>query len=350
MILPSFVRLIPNYNFIFFSLQPADHRMDLNLIACTDKEQWDRFAMDSPHGSVFCFTPFLDGLGEDYRLLMVEEGGEPLCGVVLHLRDGQPCSGDCLFGIYQGVLLSSSICDQPLRRRASRTSQILNFLLAELETSYDRISVCQHYRFDDLRSFSRFHYDHPERGRFRIELQYSGVMDLSQVVDFDRYLRSIRNLRRREYQRCRTGGFCVCPSRDLDTLFRLYQQTYARQGLSCKAEEVRAFLSGSQAALEKGFGEMLICVAPDGAVVSASVFLRDRDCAYYWIGANDPEYRQTGSGTYLMIETIRRWQQKGLKAIDFVGINSPNRGDFKTSFNALPVRYFTATWERPPSA
>ena len=84
-----------------------------------------------------------------------------------------------------------------------------------------------------------------------------------------------------------------------------------------------------------------------GDIVSANLFLCDRHCAYYWAGANDPHYRKTGCGTYLMIETIRRWQQKGLKTIDFVGINSPNRGDFKTSLNAIPVRYFTATWERP---
>jgi hypothetical protein len=65
------------------------------------------------------------------------------------------------------------------------------------------------------------------------------------------------------------------------------------------------------------------------------------------VAANHPEFRKTGCGTYLMIENIRRWQRKGLAAVDFVGINSPNRGDFKTSFNAVPVPYFLATWEKP---
>jgi len=32
--------------------------------------------------------------------------------------------------------------------------------------------------------------------------------------------------------------------------------------------------------------------------------------------------------------------------VDFVGINSPNRGDFKTSFDAVPARYFLVTWQK----
>src|SRR5437868_723029 len=119
--------------------------MALTLIECTDKDRWDRFAADSPHGSVFCFTPFLDGLGEDFDLLLVEESGEPLAGVVLHLRDGQPCSGECLFAIYQGVLLNPSLCRDPPHRRPGRIAQLLGFLLDELEKRYNRVSVCLHY-------------------------------------------------------------------------------------------------------------------------------------------------------------------------------------------------------------
>ena len=55
--------------------------MPLTLSECTDKERWDRFAGESPHGCVFCLTPFLDALGEEYRLLVVEESGEALAGL-----------------------------------------------------------------------------------------------------------------------------------------------------------------------------------------------------------------------------------------------------------------------------
>src|SRR5262249_11590621 len=111
--------------------------------------------------------------------------------------------------------------------------------------------------------------------------------------------------------------------------------------------EVCLLRSISQAALAHGFGELSTCVSSEGTVTSATLFLFDRRCGYYLVSANDPEYRNSGSGTYLMLENIRRCQEKGLEAVDFVGVNSPNRGDFKTSFNAAPVPYFLLTWERP---
>src|SRR5438874_12923972 len=113
--------------------------MNLTLSECTDKNRWDRFVAASPHGSIFCVTSFLDGLGEDYQLLLVEEGGEALGGVLLHLRDGQPCSGQCIFGIYQGVLLRPNVRGEPPHRRVRGSVHLLAFLLAELEKRYPRI-------------------------------------------------------------------------------------------------------------------------------------------------------------------------------------------------------------------
>jgi hypothetical protein len=324
--------------------------MTLKLVECAEKERWDRFTTESPQGSVFCLTPFLDALCADYRLLLVQDSGAPQAGLVVIVHDGQPFPGQYPLTIYQGVLLSHDLCYLPIDSRTQKTFEVLDFLLAALEERFDRLCLCLHHRFEDLRSFTQFHVDNQNRERFRIELQYSALLDLEQVADFDNYLRSIRHLRLREYRRCQASGFSIQPSRDLEMLERLHGLTFARQGIEREPQEARLLRSICRAALEKKFGDLLICVAPDGAVASATLFLFDRHCAYYLVGANDPRYRKTGSATTLMLENIRRAQSKGLTTVDFVGINSPNRGDFKTSFNAVPVPYFVATWERSQSA
>src|SRR5438105_10336153 len=158
--------------------------MPLTLSECTDKERWDRFAGESPHGCVFCLTPFLDALGEEYRLLVVEESGEALAGLVLILRSDQLYPGQFPLTIYQGVMLGLGLCRQPAHRRTKQTLEVLDFLLTELEKHYDRMIVCQHHRFEDLRAFSWFHYHEPDRGRFHIELRYSGLVDPAGVADF----------------------------------------------------------------------------------------------------------------------------------------------------------------------
>jgi hypothetical protein len=321
--------------------------MTLSLVQCTDKARWDCLVRESPHGNVFCSTPFLDALGEEYCLLLIEDQSEPLAGVVLMLRDGQPYSGKYPLTMYQGVLLGPTLCRQPPHSRTNRTLEVLAFLLTELERRYDRISLCLHYGFEDLRSFSWFHYHEPERGRFQLELEYSGVLDLGPVADFDRYLSSIRNLRLREYRRAHSRGLSIEPSTDFDTLDRLHGLTFERQGVARDHFEVRLMRSVAQAALSRGFGQLLFCRNDRGEVASATLFLHDHRCGYYLVGANDPEQRHSGSGSYLMLENIRRCQAQGLAVVDFLGINSPNRGDFKTSFNARPVPYFIATWDKP---
>ena len=323
--------------------------MALALIECTDKNHWDRFVGESPHGSVFCLTPFLDVLEEDYRLLFVADREEMLAGVVVILADGRPVSAPYPLSVYQGVLLSRSLCLQQPHSRGRQTLEVLSFLLAALEGRFDRISLCLHYRFEDLRGFSWFHYHEPERGQFRLELQYTGLLDLGQVADFDGYLHSIRGLRLREYRRAQAHRFTVAPADDIDTLDRLHALTFERQGLTRDAGEVRLLRSVVQAALSHGFGELLFCRDAQGTVLSATLFLYDHRSGYYLVGANHPEHRHSGTGTFLMLESLRRNQARGLATVDFVGINSPNRGDFKTSFNAVPVPYFLATWERTPS-
>src|SRR5437899_2615457 len=123
--------------------------MALTLVECSDKDRWDRFADESPHGSVFCLTPFLDALGEDYRLLLVAEREETLAGVVLIFQNGRPYLGQYPLAMYQGVLLSRGLCLRQPHSRSRQTLEVLDFLLAELEKRFDRISLGLHYRFED---------------------------------------------------------------------------------------------------------------------------------------------------------------------------------------------------------
>jgi lipid II:glycine glycyltransferase (peptidoglycan interpeptide bridge formation enzyme) len=92
--------------------------------------------------------------------------------------------------------------------------------------------------------------------------------------------------------------------------------------------------------LSKGFGRLLVCRDKQGTPASASLFLFDDKTAYYLFGANDPDYRQDGTGGYVIFEQIRLSIEQGLSYVDFMGINSPSRGDFKLSFNAEPVPFF----------
>mgnify|MGYP006107665111 CR=1 FL=1 len=74
--------------------------------------------------------------------------------------------------------------------------------------------------------------------------------------------------------------------------------------------------------------------------VSAQLSLHFNNKAYLLIGGNDPNYRDTGNSTFIILSSIKDAFDNGISEIDFVGVNSPNRGDFKLSFNSVLRPYY----------
>ncbi|MHB1327502.1 MAG: GNAT family N-acetyltransferase [Gemmatimonadales bacterium] len=155
-----------------------------------------------------------------------------------------------------------------------------------------------------------------------------------------------RTVRRQEYRKA-GSRFQVEVSQDLDLLDQLHGRTFERQGLVRSDHEQRQLRAIAGAALEHGFGELLVAFDTDGVAAGAVLFLFDTHSAYYLVAANDPDYRSAGVSTLLFLRGTERAMERGLSALDVVGLNSPSRGDFKTSFGAVPVPYYVATWERP---
>lgn len=320
----------------------------MKLAACCDKEAWDAFVMRSPQGNVFCQTAFLDALDVDYELWWVEEAGHRRLGaVVLKDETGQPYLAPRDFSLYHGVLWEEGHSRLPVHRRFYQTLDTMNFLLEELKARYHRISFCLHPRTEDMRSFLWFHYHKPEEGHFRIVPRYTGVIDLGPTTDFDAYIASIRHTRRYEYRKALRAGVTVELSKDFDALDILYRRTFERQGISIPSALLRSVRAVASAATSRGFGELLLCRSASGEPASATFLLYDHRCGYYLIGANDPAFRGIAAGTFVLVESLRRCHVRGLRWVDVCGMNSPNRGDFKASFNAAPVPYFVATWEDP---
>jgi GNAT superfamily N-acetyltransferase len=321
--------------------------VSLIMNLCSNKQRWDNFVDLAPQGNIFCTTAFLDALGEDYDLVLIDENNQLKMGAIILKQSGTPIRAPYPFTLYHGILFDNSIYEMPRHRRAKKILEITEYLLKNLSECYNRISFCLHYNVDDLRSFQWFNYHNPEKGQFLITLRYTGILDLATWSSFDQYLLNIRTVRRQEYNKLKSSGFILESSDDIGILDQLHSKTFARQGIERKEEEVRLLGSITGTALANEYGRLLVCKSPEGIPISATVFLYDNRCAYYMFAATDPEYRKTGCGSYLMLENIRKCMEKGVVKVDMVGINSPRRGDFKTSFNAVQVPYFIVHWEKP---
>ena len=314
---------------------------DLIIVEEPDKKLWDYFVSNSPQGNIFCQNKFLDVVNKIYEILTVVRGGEILLGAVIVKEvDGQPTLRPFM---YQGILFARSVVTLASYKRVKKALELVEFLLAEVEKRYQRIGFSLHPSFIDLRSFQWHNYHEPEKGQFKLDLKYTGIMSLEKVESFEQILMESRTVRRQEYRKCVKEGFTIEESEDTAILDQLHEKTFNRQGIKRSPGEEFLVTTFANEAISRGFGCLLVCRSLSGVPASASMFIFDNKTAYYLIGANDPEFRKYGAGSYVVFEQIRKCLEQGLSQVDFVGINSPMRGDFKTSFNAIPVPYYTVT-------
>jgi Acetyltransferase (GNAT) domain len=309
---------------------------------------WDAFVATSPQGSVFCDSRFLEATGVRWETLALGSAGGPEAAALVVFDRNEPVRAPGRYAVYQGILFGEEVFRLAAHRRIPRCLELVEGLIEALAARQSRVSFCLHPSFRDVRPFSWFHYFEPELGRFAIDVQYTAVLDLD-AAGPDETLARARSVRRQDRARALRAGFFVEESRDVAEFLRLYRATFERQKLAVAEDDLDLVESIAQHAVERGFGQLFASRAPDGTAASVALFLQHASTAYYLFGANDPALRRSGASTLLLFEAMERCRDRGLGLLDMVGVNSPQRGDYKTSFGAELRSYFVVDWERPAS-
>ena len=309
------------------------------------KKEWDNFVSKSLHGNIFLSSNFLDSLNKKYEIVTCfEDPCEILAGcVIIFDKNGKPIKNVHEFTQYQGLILKD-FSELSNHKRISKEFKITEFFIEELIKKYPSLCLCQHYKFNDMRPFQWYNYHEPENGVFKIDLRYSGVLDLTKFKSFDDYLISIRPVRRQELNKAKQNIEFKWIN-DEHILDEIHDKTFKRQGLERTSEESTLLQSITRNALDNGYGK-LCAVYIDDEAVSSILFVYYKDTAYYLFGANNPEYRNLFGGNLLMLNMIKDAFENNIKKIDFVGVNSPNRGDYKLSYNGEIKPYFILKMEQ----
>ena len=95
-------------------------------------------------------------------------------------------------------------------------------------------------------------------------------------------------------------------SDDIELLTRIYMATFERQDIAVDQATMQSLRGIAQAVLRTGNGFMGICRDSDAKPLSGVLILQEGRSAYYLIGANDPESRSTGAGTFSRRARSRR--------------------------------------------
>ncbi|MDD5112988.1 MAG: GNAT family N-acetyltransferase [Methylobacter sp.] len=303
-----------------------------------NQQVWDAFVSTSQQRSIFVYTKFLDSLNANYDLVTCYEKGQIVAGAVLIFSDtGEPIDRPYPFTQFQGILLADN-AGQPAHSQITHEFRIVEYFISQLTECYKKGCFCHSWRLNDLRPFMWHNYHEPENGQFKVDLRYTGILDLKKYDNFDAYLSSVRSCRRQEFKKA-SQVLKLEFSDDEGILDSLHAMTFERQGIDRSDQDSVLVRSICNHAIAGGYGKMSVALLDD-VPVSAVLFLYDDRTAYYLFGANDPSHRNTGAGSFLLLHMIKDAFEKGMEEIDFVGVNSPSRGDYKISLNAELKNYF----------
>ena len=310
--------------------------MDLQLISDPSEDLWEALVISSPQGTIFSTLNYLRSLGVTYTCYLVNTStGKNLGGVAI-IEDGRKMHpAPFSFTPYQGILFSKSVSDQPNHKRIAVEFRITEFIINSLLERYNSFSMAFACSFSDIRPFLWHNYYKPDGSHFKVKTRFTGVLNI-QNFNLDDYLKTIRSVRRQEFSKNKA---VISKSNEIEVLLSLYVKTFERQGLPVLDENLNLIRGITEAAIKNGYGR-LSKSSVDGVIASMTLFLYDTKSAYYLFGASDPELRSHNSSSPLIIDNICKMSALGLPKIDFVGVNSPSRGDFKLSFNPKLQPYF----------
>lgn len=312
----------------------------LQLAEVTDHAAWDEWIEQSPQGTVFSKTGFLRSLNAPFRLLVVENDGKP-AALVPVIEDGAGNAVQFPFTPYQGILFLPQPQSEP-RQQVLSELRLAEFVVSQLVERYNEIAMALSWKFRDIRPFLWYHYGAPG-GHFGVQPRYTAVLNLD-LVESATYAAQVRASRRQELKKA--ADYPITEEPHLDDFLRLYSRTFARQGIDVNDAKLALVGNISRDALLHGYGRLSSCRTENG-IAAMSLFLYDNRRAYYLFAANDPAQRDSGASTRLMFDNILEAKRRGLRELDFVGVNSPARGDFKLSFNPELKLYFELSY---PSA
>lgn len=297
---------------------------------------WDRLVSESEQGNVFSSSAYLSSLGVSFSRYQVKNRlGETVAGAAVLEENGKMHRAPFPFTPHQGILFSEQLNRLPSHRRVKKKVEVTEFLIMQLIEQYGNFHMSLSPEFKDVRPFSWHNFNNLEAPRFSIKPRFTARLDL-RGFELDTYLSSIRTVRKQEYRR---SCAVVSESDAVDTFIDVYVKNFDRQQITLDdlmLERVRHIV---QTSLNAGYGRL--CAAKvDGHIASMTLFVHDRQCAWYLFGASDPTWRRSGASTALIINNLQHYAAKGIPRLDFVGINSPQRGDYKLSFNGQVTTYF----------
>jgi hypothetical protein len=316
--------------------------VEIRELAESEYAAWDELAKDSPHGTIFHRSAWLqacsNSLGKHLEIYGCFEREDLIGGCSIFVdksRLFQSADSNAAMTPYGGVLLRPPISSN-VRREEARYGAILGGLLEFLEQKqFGRIRITSSPEFLDIRPFTWRGWQSIVYYAYYLGLASAIAPGVSKSARWAARKGIKSNLAVRKLERP-----------DVENYYRIFSMTFQRQNLNPPVD-VKFLQSILEMLDHERAGEVWTAETVGGDLACAEIIIWDDKRAYRWSAASNTDLRDTGATSLLLTEIFRDLKERGFKEINLMAANTPHLSRFIASFNPRLLPYYCVQKKAP---
>lgn len=266
---------------------------------------WDKFVDESPYGSVFNKSYWLDKVSNKFKILVAEENNKIVGGMALPSMYGKLYK-DPKLTPQLGVVLFKPNNKQKYCSVLSKQIEITEALIKNLP-KFKQFKYNFNYNYTNFLPFIW--------NGFSVNVNYTYVIE--DLTDLDKVHSNFDYDVKYMIKKAHKNNLRVTDEFGIKEFYEVNKKTFDRQGM--EMPYTFEFLRELDSTLdEHGNRKIFFALDDENRIIAGTYILYDNECAYYLMGGADPEFRNTGAQTFLIWESIK-FAAKVSKKFDFEG-------------------------------
>jgi len=306
----------------------------------SEAQEWDALVEESPQGTIFTRSWWLDAVcPEGYQLLRVKRGERIVAGMALpnpERHRGARVIGWPRLTQTLGPLLAPQTPGK-YETKLSNEMELLRELVA-LIPPVDALFFNCHHSFTNWLPFHWAGYQQTTRYTYVLE----DLSDLHNVYE------GMATNTRRNIRKCHKAGIVVEECEDIETFLPLLRLTFIRQDMELPyTEELVRRIDAACAA--RNARKIFAARDREGNIHSIQYNIYDNKCMYYLMQGSDPDLRSSGAALLTQWHAIQ-YAAGVTGTYDLEGSMIENIERVFRSFGAVQRPFFTIFKEAPDAS
>ncbi len=298
--------------------------MELRKLKEDEYSSWDEFVEASPQGSIFSKSWYLNSLGVDYSILVVEYKSRVIAGIVLAKNEINTYANPML-DKYLGVLLVEGSSNK--HKRESTEYKAMELIAKECKKikSFDYYF---HPIFDNWIPFYWNGFAQRTRYTYRINYKDNSIDDI--------YNEFHQGIVKNNIKKGQRSGAVIKQDIPFEDLWEVVNKTFLRQGSKSpfKKDKLKKYIE----TLYKKDAFHCWGAYFKGKCVAVTGVVYEPKSAYFLLNGIDIEEMPRGANTYMIYEAIK-YYSKQCDYFDFEGSMLPGVEPLYRKFGGERVQY-----------